>query len=248
MEIKLNHDLSDSLKRAEEIQAMIPESLKATIDMLKPMNEVFKKLAPLQETFQKMSEGIRNNPEFNFLLLIDSPNLSEEETLKRIRIVDENLLSILDKLSIKHLWVGANFALSTDEKMNPEKIRHFFISVRTIIEYLIDTLLAPEVKVKDWEKYPALLDAHKNNNCSQTISKIPRRIRIKYFCSKVQFGLIEEFTEKEIIFINSQYKEVCKVHTPQINIEKKKINLIRLHTGTTIWLLAKLYLIIEGKE
>lgn len=216
--------------------------------MARPINEVMMLIEPIQYNFQKSLDEIRNNPEFNFLRLVEKHNFSENEIIKGLQIVEDNLNPILDQLQVRHLWLGANFALYTSAEENPDRIRHFFISVRTLIEYFIDTLLAPDEKVRVWGKFDELLEIHLKKNNITSISKISRAIRIKYFCSKIQFGILEEFTEKEIKFVNELYKNVCMINSPKINLSREELDLLKLHTGTTIWLLSKLYLIIEGRE
>ena len=161
----LNTDLINSLKRFKEIQNLIPEALRATLDMARPISDAMKLIEPIHNNFLKSLDEIRNNPEFNFLRLVENHNFSDDEIIKGLQIVEDNLNPILERLQVKHLWLGANFALNTSAEENPDRIRHFFISIRTLIEYFIETLLAPDEKVKAWEKFAELLDIHlKKNN------------------------------------------------------------------------------------
>jgi hypothetical protein len=236
-----------NFKRIDDLLGPVREMQKI-LDSTEQFRSFAELLAPMQNNLIVFINKLKNDPEFNFLGIIDNDDITEDEIMKVLEIVDYHLDDLLEKLQLKTLWIGAKFALATPQNENPDNIRHFLISIRTIIEHLIDHLLAPDAKVKKWGKFKKIHDAFLSEYPKSDPTRIPRSIRIKFFCDKIEFNQIEEFTEREIKFIIDLYKNVCKIHSPKIELDTKELELLKLHIGVTIWFLSKCYFMIEEEN
>ena len=110
-----------------------------------------------------IEERIKNNPEFQFAIISDlqilnlksaeefkeslTNDLTDEDIQQKEELLNENLIPYLKELELDNLWIGANQVL--ESKSNPDRLRHSLISLRTILEYLIDEKLAPLDLLKD---------------------------------------------------------------------------------------------------
>lgn len=77
------------------------------------------------------------------------------------------------------------------------------------------------------------------------LSKIKRADKIKYFTSKIQFGILEDFTKNEIQYVCDCYSILCNIHQPNIGITENQVRSLKVKTGITIWLLAYINKILE---
>lgn len=204
--------------------------------------------------FSKIGERIKNNPELQFALISDleilnlksaeefkaslTYDLTDKDIKEKEELLNENLLPYLTKLGIDSLWHGATQAL--ESKSNPDKLRHCLISLRTILEYLIDEKLAPIEELKDAKMFENKFRKHHLGNQRIEFVKIKREHKIEYFTSKVDFGMLGEFTKNEIQYVCDCYSVLCNVHQPNIGVTENQVRSLKVKTGITIWLFAYL--------
>lgn len=251
---------------AERQQKLI-ESISSTLDFVKDitspidnlLNSGFFKWA---EEISQLSVRLENNPELQFIIITDLERLNIEtsnnfrEVLttdipdldieQKEDVLNSNLIPYLKRLEIDSLWLGAEYALKTDIQDNPDKLRHSLVSVRTILEYLIDRKLAPNSLLAT---VPLFEKEFRNYHAGKTdLNKIsiPRKDKIKYFTSRIELGVLDEFTLKDIDFICGCYSTLCDLHEPFISLTENQVRCLKLKTGITIWLLAYLNEIIEN--
>jgi hypothetical protein len=151
-------------------------------------------------------------------------------------IVERNLLPYLEEFGVDHLWLGATHALNDVD--NPDGLRHTLISLRTLLEYLIERLLAPnELLAKD-ERFAREFKRFHAGDVPLEAVKVPRRRRIEYFASQIEFGVLEELTKKDIDLICDFYSVLCDIHNPKILLTKNQVRILKVKTGITLWLLS----------
>jgi hypothetical protein len=149
----------------------IPEhlNLKSNVpDFNIPKFEFFNsKLLESFRQFSKIGEKIRSNPEIQFAEITDLEilnlksaeefkeslvnDLTDEDIKEKEELLNDHLIPYLEELGIESLWIGANDVL--ESKSNPDKLRHCLISLRTILEHLIEDKLAPTKKLKNDPKF-----------------------------------------------------------------------------------------------
>lgn len=241
-------DLSDF-----EIKLNIPEFNIPKLDFISSkLIEAFKKIS-------KLGERLKNNPELHFMYISDleilniksaeefkeslTNDLTDEDIQQKEQILNENLIPYLEELEIDNLWYGANQVLEL--KSNPDRLRHCLISLRTILEYLIDEKLAPMHVLKDSNMFEKEFRKFHLGKQKIEFIKIKREQKIEYFTSKIQFGMLEEFTKKEIQFVCDCYSVLCNIHQSDIGITENQVRSLKVKTGITIWLLAYINRIIE---
>ena len=165
-------------------------------------------------------------------------DLTDDDINKKEELLSENLILYLKKLGLENLWYGANYAL--ENKNNPDRLRHCLISLRTILEYLIDDVLAPTEKLKDVEMFEKKFRKHKIGKQDLIHVRIQRKQKIEFFTSQFKFGMLEEFTKNEIKYVCDCYSILCNVHQPDVGISENQVRILKVKTGITIWLLAHL--------
>ncbi|MGE4512690.1 MAG: hypothetical protein AB7E26_02585 [Chryseobacterium sp.] len=218
-------------------------------------NEVLEKLKQIGNIGEKLD----NNPELQFAFISDLEvlNLTSAEELKESLIFDltdnyikrkeeilnNNLIPYLENHNLQNLWIGATQVL--DAENNPDKLRQCLISLRTILEYLIDEKLAPIEELKNSDMFEN--DFKKVHAGKQKIEfvKIKRNKKIEYFISKFEFGTLEEFTKNEIQYVCDCYSILCNVHQPNVGLSENQVRSLKVKTGITIWLLVYLYNLLE---
>ncbi|TRX35887.1 hypothetical protein FNW52_10245 [Flavobacterium sp. ZT3R18] len=209
-----------------------------------------------------IAQRINNNPEVQFAFITDLEilNLQSTEELKESLTVDlrdidisaketilnENLIPYLERLGIESLWLGANYVL--DSNSNPDKLRHCLISLRTILEYIIDQKLAPLTELAKSEMFEKRFQKYNTGKGKIEDVKISRTAKIEYFTSKVELKILEDFTKNEIDYICNCYSILCNVHSPNIGITENQVRSLKVKTGITIWLLAYVNEIIERNK
>ena len=207
----------------------------------------------------KVGEKLSNNPELQFAFITDLEvlnlksteelknslieDLSDEQINEKEKILDKNLIPLLSELNLENLWNGANDSLDSD---NPDKLRHTLISLRTILEFLIDDKLAPIDEIKNDEMFEQEFKKYHKGKQEIEYVKIYRSKKIEYFTSKFEFGFLEEFTRKDIQYICDCYSILCNVHQPNIGITENQVRSLKVKTGITIWLLCYLYKIQQN--
>ncbi|UBM60059.1 hypothetical protein LAG90_05290 [Marinilongibacter aquaticus] len=210
--------------------------------------------------FSKIGERIKNNPELQFAFISDleilnlksaeefkkslTSDLTDEDIQQKEELLNENLIPYLEELGLESLWLGANQVL--ESKSNPDKLRHCLISLRTILEYLIDEKLAPMDMLKNSSMFEKEFRKYHLGKKRIEFIKIKREQKIEYFTSKIKFGMLEEFTKNEIQYVCDCYSVLCNVHQPNVGITKNQVRSLKVKTGITIWLLAYLNKIIEN--
>ena len=260
--------LSESVERMIETQnkslALLPKIEIPTYSFPKIDIPEFKPFlnSELLETLKKVGnigERLNKNPELQFRFITDLEilnlksaeefkeslvtNLTDEDIKSKEEILSENLVPYLEELGLENLWYGANFALENDS--NPDRLRHSLISLRTILEYLIDDILAPIEKLKDSEMFEKEFRKYKNGKQELSNIRIKRERKIEFFTSKFEFGMLEDFTKNEIKYVCDCYSILCNVHQPNVGITENQVKSLKVKTGITIWLLTYLNEIIN---
>ena len=114
---------------------------------------------------------------------------SKEQTNLKTGLIEENendlnvLLSKVNRELLK-LWDGAKSALNSD---NPDKIRHFAISIRELFTYVLHSL-APNEELIKWTKDPK--NYHKG--------KPTRKARLLYICRGINHSGLVSFIKSDI--------------------------------------------------
>jgi hypothetical protein len=206
-----------------------------------------------------IGEKLKNNPELQFAFISDleTLNLKSAEELKeslvsdltdidieeKERILNDNLIPYLQNHNLDNLWIGASQVLESEN--NPDKLRQCLISLRTILEYLIDEKLAPIEQIKNVKMFENDFKNYHQGKKKIEFIKIKREKKIEYFTSKFEYGMLEDFTKNEIQYVCNCYSILCNVHQPNIGLTENQVRSLKVKTGITIWLLAYLYDIIK---
>lgn len=251
--IEMNSRIIVINKNLKSIQSNIVQPVFEKI-----INQSF--IQSLNSISQKFVE-INNNPEFHFEFLtnleylnlksIDELNdnfiseLEKNEIDKTEALLEKNLVPLLDNIELLDLWKGANYAVESKE--NPDRYRHCFISLRTLLESLIEIKLAPNDLLKDEEIFTNEFKKYHQGKTELRCIKISRKSRIEYFTSKLELGFVE-MTPIQIEYICECYTYLCDVHNPVIDLTENQVKSIKARTGITIWLLAYIYNILGRTE
>jgi hypothetical protein len=134
---------------------------------------------------------------FNGVSLIDSITIPteidiefEQEKLKVTKDTkeetDDRLEYLLNELNAEFIvpLQGARLSLNST---NPDRIRHFAISLRELFDHILHTL-APDDEVKKWSNLPEYFDK----------GKPTRKVRLLYICRNLNHDSFSEFVEKDI--------------------------------------------------
>lgn len=210
------------------------------------------KLIDSLKNVSKIGERLKNSPELQFLFISDlellnlqsskefkdslTHDLADEDIKDKENVLNVNLLPYLKKINIDTLWIGASEVLEI--KSNPDRLRHCLISLRTILEFLIDERLAPIGELKNSTMFESEFRKYHNGKKPLEFVKIKRYKKIEYFASKVNLGFLEEFTKNEIQYICDCYSVLCNIHRPDIGMTENQVRSLKVKTGITIWLLA----------
>ncbi|MBE9118911.1 hypothetical protein IQ249_23770 [Lusitaniella coriacea LEGE 07157] len=114
----------------------------------------------------------------------------EEEIYKIEKDIQQETESILEELLARldvKLVALLHGAMQSLESGNPDKVRHFSISLRELFTHVLHTL-APDDEVKSWSKSPELYDR----------GKPTRRARILYICHPLNHDQFSDFLKKDI--------------------------------------------------
>lgn len=262
--------VTERFKVPENIRKMVEMSQKfqprvtlpENITKLSAVNLMDSKLYKAIEQFSRIAGRVNNNPELQFALISDLEvlnlkstedfkdslihDLTDQDIQRKEELLNENLLPLLEKLELSSLWLGANDVL--ESQTNPDKLRHCLISLRTILEFLIDEKLAPHEELKDAEMFAHKFRRYHLGKQKLEFVKIKREEKIQYFTSKFEYGLLEEFTKDDIQYVCDCYSVLCNVHRPDIGITENQVRSLKVKTGITIWLLVYLYEVLESKS
>jgi hypothetical protein len=101
----------------------------------------------------------------------------------------EEVPILLEKVNpdLMAMWKGAVSAIDSN---NPDKVRHFSVSMRELITHVIHTL-APDNKIKEWTTDPVYF-----HNKRPT-----RKARLNYICREIATGSFSDFMENDITSI-----------------------------------------------
>lgn len=214
------------------------------------------------ETLKQIStipERIKNNPELQFGFISDLEilnlrsaaelkesltfDLTDTDIKEKEKILNDNLMPYLKNHNLENLWIGAGQVLESEN--NPDRLRQCLISLRTILEYLIDEKLAPLEKLKGAEMFESNFRKYHLGKQRIELVKIKREEKIEYFTSKFEYRALEDFTKNEIQYVCNCYSILCNVHQPNIGLTENQVRSLKVKTGITIWLLVYLYDILE---
>jgi hypothetical protein len=176
-------------------------------------------IIPAVATFEKTFKKLKSNPEFNYLSIQNELNNALKNDLKiarikeEIRFIGEHIEPMLTELNIIDIWRGALISL---ESKNPDKLRHCLISMRTILEYLIEKL-APQ-------------------NLFKEQGKKRRKKQIEHFTNRISFGILEKFTIDDIVLVTDCYEELCSVHCINTPLSSNQTKILLLKTAIIVWL------------
>jgi hypothetical protein len=241
----------------------MPSAFKAILERQALVDRFSLGIAKSYSVFDRLktlTDAFRSNPEIEFISVSDLEILSvtstselvdslEEDhsdnfiTLKE-ELLEEFLLPYLGRLELDYLWAGANHALDATE--NPDRFRQALVSLRTLLEALIERELACNLELST---SPLFTKEFKNFHLGKEELhrvRIKRSKRIKYFTSKVQFGILEEFTEKDIDFVCQCYENLCRIHNPNLQLTETQVRILKIKTGVTLWLLAHINELIKN--
>ncbi|WP_276733692.1 hypothetical protein [Chryseobacterium carnipullorum] len=218
-------------------------------------NELLEKLKQIGN----IGEKLKNNPEFQFAFISNLEilnltsavelkeslisDLTDKDIKEKEEILNDNLIPYLENHNLQNLWVGATQVLESEN--NPDKLRQCLISLRTILEYLIDEKLAPIDELKNADMFKNDFKKFHAGKKKIEFIKIKRDEKIEYFISKFEFGTLEEFTKSEIQYVCDCYSILCNVHQPNVGLTENQVRSLKVKTGITIWLLVYLYDFLE---
>lgn len=264
----ISKNISKIIKTQDKLNFAIPTFDFPTFDFknlsineyILPKIEIpnFEFLETLKE-ISNIGEKLKNNPELQFSIISDLQilNLKSAEELKeslisnltdidiqeKEEILNKNLIPYLKNHNLENLWIGAGKVLESEN--NPDKLRQSLISLRTILEYLIDEKLAPIEQIKHSKMFESNFKKYHSGKQKIEFIKIKREQKIEYFTSKFEFGILEDFTKNEIQYVCNCYSILCNVHQPNIGLTENQVRSLKVKTGITIWLLLHLYGVIE---
>ena len=247
--IRITESVKKLVELTEKFQVRMPK-----IDVSDYSRCSDSKLLKSLEEFSRIAERANNSPELQFALISDFEvlnlkstselkesliyNLTDQDIDRKEEVLNKNLMPLLKELKLDALWVGANTVLKNES--NPDRLRHCLISLRTILEYLIDAKLAPMDELKNSEMFKDKFKKYHLGKQKIEFVKVKRSEKIEYFTSKFEFGFLEDFTKNEIQYICDCYSVLCKVHKPEIGITENQVKSLKVKTGITIWLLIHL--------
>lgn len=241
----------------------MPSAFKAIVERQALVDKFSLGIAKSYSVFdrlKKLTDAFRSNPEIEFISVSDLEILSATSTSEFVdsleedhsdnfitikeELLEEFLLPYLERLELDYLWTGSNHALNATG--NPDRFRHALVSLRTLLEVLIERELACNLELST---SPSFTKEFKNFHLGKEELdrvRIKRSKRIKYFTSKVEFGILEEFTEKDIDFVCQCYEHLCRIHNPNLELTETQVRILKIKTGVTLWLLAHINELIKN--
>lgn len=136
-----------------------------------------------------------------------------EETLPiRLAELDEELIP---------LWQGAKRALHSS---NPDRVRHFAISLRELLTHVLHRL-APDDEVREWSTRPE----HFSDN------RPTRMARLLYICRDINHGPFVDFVEKDVAAVSAFVKLFQRgTHEIKSAYTQKQLLALRTRMESTI--------------
>lgn len=215
------------------------------------------------DRLKKLEHAFRSNPEFAFISIAELELLSLSSTTElanalredssdefisaKEELLNEFLLPYLERLKLDYLWLGANYALN--DANNPDRLRHALVSLRTLLESLIDGELAPNTELINSEMFKTeFRKYHDGKKKLENIKIKDRAKKIRFFTSKIQFGTLEEFTQKDIDLVCKCYSVLCNLHRPDVGLTENQVRILKIKTGIVLWLLAYVNEIIRNQN
>ena len=222
----------------------------------------FEKHFSVFDRLKKLTDAFRSNPEIEFISVSELEILSATSTSELVNSMEEDqpdefitnkeelleefLIPYLERLELDYLWTGASHALNAIE--NPDRFRHSLVSLRTLLEVLIEQELASNRELSNSPMFgKEFVNFHKGTEPLDRV-RIKRSKRIKYFTSKIEFGILEEFAEKDIDFICQCYENLCRIHDPNLGLTENQVRILKIKTGITLWLLCYINDIIKQDQ
>ena len=194
-QIRIPESVKKLVEMTERFQKNVPK-----IDVSSFSQNVNSKLLKSLEEFSLIAERINDNPEFHFAMISDLEalnlksttdlkktliyNLTDEDIQRKEELLNKNLRPYLEELELDSLWIGANVAL--ENKSNPDRLRHCLISLRTLLEFLIDEKLAPLEELKNSDRFKNKFRKYHLGKQKIEFIKIKRAEKIEYFASKFE--------------------------------------------------------------
>lgn len=175
---------------------------------------------------------LRSTSELREVLIKD---LEEEDISIKEEILSINLIPYLKKHGLESLWIGSSIVI--DSVNNPDKLRQCLISIRTILEYLIDGILAPKEEIKYEEFFEKEFKKYHSGKQDIDFVKIKREDKIKYFAAKLKDGYLDDNIVDAIKYICNTYSVLCNIHQPDIGLTENQVRSLKVRTGITIWML-----------
>ena len=115
----------------------------------------------------------------------------EEQTRQEILTETEAALQelLIDlKPDLAPLWKGAIAALNSD---NPDRVRHFVISMRELLTHVLH-MLSPDTEVRKWTSSP---ECYKDGDPKKPPT---RRGRLQFICRNIAHGPFSSFIDKDV--------------------------------------------------
>ncbi|MGA0558305.1 hypothetical protein ACO2Q8_16720 [Larkinella sp. VNQ87] len=222
--------LGDRIKINSENKLLISQSF---LDLSTDYSSLLNSFATLPKTYLDIPSSITKllPVEFytsaNFLETITTEeDISvEEEVIKtEIQLENENSLSeYLPKIQkgLLSMWKGALEAYNSN---NPDKARHFSVSIRELFTHLMH-LLAPDDEIKKWTQ-------EKSNYHED---RPTRKARLLYICRNISNNKLNKFIEKDIQatieFINLFQDGT---HSIESGFELEQLFAIKIKAETTL--------------
>ena len=86
----LDKDLLKTLQRLKDLQKPALE-LQKIISSMEPLTSIMKQVDSMHGEMMKSFNELKNNPEFNFIRIVDNRILTEKQIADSILIIDNNL-------------------------------------------------------------------------------------------------------------------------------------------------------------
>jgi Predicted pPIWI-associating nuclease len=178
---------------SNDFQTTLSTSLNLVTDSYKDIFKGFEVTpATILELNPTLLRGIPTQL-FNTSNLLESISITEIEDIEeeeiKTDIIYENEIGLsyyLNKLDkdLYKMWIGAKDAL---QSKNPDRIRHFSISLRELMTHVLHSL-APTDQVKGWTKDP--LHYHEG--------KPTRKARILYICREIRTSNFDKYVNADV--------------------------------------------------
>lgn len=247
---KIGEYLQDLVSNIEAISFKYKGPLLGDVKFEVPVLDysAFSDLAKLN--FEDINRNYKENYYYHLCLLseIEAIHHANRRGFKESLVYDYNDLlgeKYIEKISyalgihladnpLLKMWTGAVMSMKSD---NPDKIRHCFVSLRTILEYLINT--NDSITINDILNYV---------NSKYDTSKAPGiKIKLQAFLSKEEFNIVEDITDLQIKAFVKYYGTLCSLHSPDVDkITDEQANALLVKVGILIWAIVQRKNFIEG--